>query len=100
MAALPLQLATAPLPEEVPGRCCYAGSKDCDGSQDWCSKDESHCTRCGGTFHANQEAAPKAAKKAEALMLAAAPAAQQPQQPEQPQEQNGDWKHYVPAQYR
>jgi len=68
--AAPLMLA-ANVPKvhnaEAPGHCCYSGRKDCDSSRDWCSKDESHCTRCGGTFHANEEAAPAAPSKAAAV---------------------------------
>jgi hypothetical protein len=37
------------------GLCCYAGHNDCDSGRDWCSKGESHCTVCGGTFQGDGE---------------------------------------------
>jgi hypothetical protein len=33
------------------GRCCYASASDCDAPKDWCSKSETRCSRCQGTFY-------------------------------------------------
>merc|ERR1719181_514660 len=70
-AKVPKESESNDVPMQVSGHCCYAGCKDCDGSRDWCSNGESHCTACGGTFHANNEAAPS--KDAAVAQMAALP---------------------------
>lgn len=114
--AEPLMLA-AEVPKvpnkEGPGHCCYSGRTDCDGSMDWCSKGESHCTKCGGTFHAIEEAAAAASKDPVATQMAALPLelaavsnahAQQADTRTEASSASsasgGDWERYIPTEYR
>jgi hypothetical protein len=65
-------LAEEPPTSNAAGKCCYSGHNDCDGGRDWCSKGQSHCKLCGGTFHGEQEPSDDTAA-APATQLAAMP---------------------------
>merc|ERR1712232_1040090 len=40
------------------GRCCYSDASDCDSSRDWCSKNQSRCDTCNGTFYSGASRSP------------------------------------------